>query len=54
MNKSKLLSFDLVEVKPLPSPIGKLNYIDFVYYDKTYYRFKKIDNIRNKIKKGVN
>ena len=52
MNNNKMLSFDLLEVKPSPLPIGKIDYIDFVYCDKTYYRFKKIENIRNKIKKG--
>jgi len=28
---SRLLSFDLVSVEPLPSPSGQLFYLDFVY-----------------------
>jgi hypothetical protein len=45
---AKLLGFELISVKPLPGPIGILNYIDFVY-GSDYLRLKKIKERKDKI-----
>jgi len=48
---AKLISNDLVEVKPINKPFGTLYYVDFTYRDLLKERKEKIEKIREKWKK---
>lgn len=49
---TKLISTDLIEVKPLDKPNGTLYYMDYTYKDLLKERKEKIDKIIGKWRKN--